>query len=250
MLDSIFDFFSQERTLRSTQRHQLKEDQFAHTVTEQLQWAAEHRKPLVYGAVIAAVLVVVLLAGWYYMQSEEQQAALALSGALRTYNASLRPADSPPSPEQESYPSAAERAKAAIPKLRQVADKYPSVASGRLARYFLGLSLMEAGDNSGAEAQLQRVAGSGDKNLASLARMALAALYRQTGRDPQAIQIYKELVEKPTDTVAKPAAQLELASLYATKDSGEARKLYEQVRLDNPNSAAASIATSKLAELK
>ena len=114
----------------------------------------------------------------------------------------------------------------------------------------LGLSLMEAGDNSGAEAQLQRVAGSGDKNLASLARMALAALYRQTGRDPQAIQIYKELVEKPTDTVAKPAAQLELASLYATKDSGEARKLYEQVRLDNPNSAAASIATSKLAELK
>ncbi|HXZ79574.1 MAG TPA: tetratricopeptide repeat protein [Terriglobales bacterium] len=236
--------------MRSTQRHQLKEDQFAHTVTEQLQWAAEHRKPLVYGGVIAAVLVVVLLGGWYYMQSQEQQAAVAVGSALRTHNAPLRPADSPPTPEQESYTSAAERAKAAIPKLRQVADKYSHTPSGRLARYFLGLSLMDSGDNSGAEAQLQRVANSSDKNLASLAKMTLASLYRQTNRDRQAIQLYKELADKPTDAVAKPAAQLELASLYATKDPTEARKLYEQIKRDSPNSAAASIATTKMAELK
>ena len=44
--------------------------------------------------------------------------------------------------------------------------------------------------------------------------MALASVYRQTGRDAQAIDLYNAIVAKPSDTVSAGVAQLNLADLY------------------------------------
>ena len=45
-------------------------------------------------------------------------------------------------------------------------------------------------------------------------------------------------------------AQLALASLYESKQPQDARTLYQQVQKENPDSAAAQIATARLADLK
>jgi TolA-binding protein len=43
---------------------------------------------------------------------------------------------------------------------------------------------------------------------------------------------------------------MELASLYASKQqTAEARKIYEQLQKDNPNTEFASLASAKLQEL-
>ena len=107
------------------------------------------------------------------------------------------------------------------------------------------------GDNAGAEKALQEVADGRYKEIASLAKLALASIYHDTNRDPQAIAIYKQLAEHPTLSADKSTAQFLLASLYEEDhQTDDARKLYQQMAKDNPQSAAAQMATQRLQTLK
>ncbi len=236
--------------MRGYTRHQLKQDRFAEATKETVSWAVEHRQKLVTGGVIAGVAVLIILGAWYWLGYREGQAESGLAQALRTYQAPLRPAAAPPDPDIPSFTSAAERAKAANEQFRKIADSYGSTNSGKIARYLAGVSERDLGNLPTAEADLKKVADSRGKDLASMAKLALAGIYRDTGRQKEAIALYNELIAKPTDSVAKSTAQLELADLYATTQPVEARRIYEQIRKDAPASAAAEIAQSKLASLK
>lgn len=236
--------------MRGYTRHQLKQDRFAEATKDTVSWAVEHRKKLVTGGVIAGIALLVILGSWYYIQTHNQKADAELAAALRTYQAQLRPANSPPIPDVETFTSAAERAKAANAKFRKVADGYGRTQSGRVARYFVGLTDRDMGDTAGAERELQQVADKSNQDLASLARLALAGIYRDSGRDKDAIQLYNQLINKPTGTVGKATAELELASLYEPKQPQEARRIYEQIRKEEPASVAAEVAANRLASLK
>jgi hypothetical protein len=82
--------------------------------------------------------------------------------------------------------------------------------------------------------------------------MALAQLYQQTNRDPQAIDLYNELAKTDAATVPAGLAQLQLAELYSSEGKTEqARKVYAEIKDKDKNSkgkpgAAAEIATEKL----
>jgi predicted negative regulator of RcsB-dependent stress response len=120
-----------------------------------------------------------------------------------------------------------------------------------VARYFAGVTLHEIGDNTGAEKDLQDVAGSRYQEIASLAKLALASIYHDTNRDPQAIEIYKQLADHPTLSVGKSTAQFLLASLYEEANQpDQARKLYQQMQKENPSSPAAQMAGQRLQALK
>src|SRR5262249_51418719 len=107
------------------------------------------------------------------------------------------------------------------------------------------------GDNVAAEGDLKEVASSGNKDLASLARFALAAVYRNTNRSKDAIDIYNSLIQKPTATVGKSMAQLELASAYVdAHQPDEAKKIYQQIQKDSPGTEAAQIASGRMEQLK
>ena len=87
----------------------------------------------------------------------------------------------------------------------------------------------------------------GDRNLANLAKLALAGLYHQTDRDAQAIEIYNALAAKPSETVSAGVAQLDLADLYAAEGKQEqARKLWAKVKDADKDGAAGAIAAQKL----
>lgn len=236
--------------MRGYTRHQLKQDRFAEATKETVSWAVEHRQRLVTGGVIAAIAALVILGVWYFFSYRDQQAGLALAQALRTYQAPLRPANVPADPGIPSFTSTAERAKAANAEFRKVADGYHYTRNADIARYFVGLTDRDMGDTAAAERELQQVAGYRNKDLSSLAKLALAGIYRDTARDKDAIQLYNDLIAHPTDSVAKTTAQLELAALYELKQPTEARLLYEQIRKAEPSSAAAEVATGKLAALK
>jgi tetratricopeptide (TPR) repeat protein len=236
--------------LRSSERHHLKEDQFAAATMDKLSWAVEHRNPMLVGGAIIIVVLLALIGGFYYQQNREQHSSILLGEALQTYSAPIRPAGSPEVPGQPSFTSVSDRAKAASNKLIEISEKYGRTDSGAMANYFLGLCAEDMNDNGKAEEYLKKVSDSGNKDLASLAKSALASLYHDTGRDQLAIDLYKQLIEKPTNTVPKPSAQIALADLYAAKDPLQARKLYEEVQKDNADNLVGQAAGSKLQALK
>lgn len=228
--------------MRTTERHQLKHDKFAETAAETYSWAVEHRSKLVYGSVILAVVLAVVLGTIAYTSRQDQQASNALGGAMNIYDAPLRPATMAEQPGMVTFTSAADRAKAAHAEFAKIADQYSHTKSGKVARYFSGLTAKDMGDIVGAEKDLKQVADSGDQDLASLAKLALAGLYRDSNKEQQAIDLYKQLIDHPTRAVAKSTAQLQLAEMYQAKQPQEAAKLYEQIQKDDPQSIAAEIA--------
>ena len=70
-----------------------------------------------------------------------------------------------------------------------MAREYGWLPQGAKAHYFVGLTDLELGQNAQAESQLKIAAGSWDRNLSNLAKVALARLYHQTGRDSEAIDL-------------------------------------------------------------
>jgi TolA-binding protein len=113
-----------------------------------------------------------------------------------------------------------------------------------------GVSAMSAGDNAAAEQLLKKAADGGDKNVEALAKMALGNLYLSTGRNSDAVRIFKDLVDHPTETVSKPAAQLALGDAYQKTDPEQAKAVWQQVQKDNPQTPAAQSAQEKLAGKK
>jgi hypothetical protein len=237
--------------VRSYTRHQLKQNAFAESTAETISWAVEHRSKLIVGAIIVAIVAAAALGVWAFVNYRNQQANSELAGALQKYSAPIRAAREPVTPEMLSYGSAAERAKAANGDFTRIADKYSFTRNGRIARYFAGITLHDLGDNAGAEKQLQDVAGSSDKEVASLAKLALASIDQDAGKTQPAIELYKSLIANPTTSVGATTAQFELANLYeANHQPLEARKLYEQMQKADPTGQVGQMAAQKLQTLR
>ena len=65
------------------------------------------------------------------------------------------------------------------------------------------------------------------------------------------IDLYKQLIDKPTVVVSKATAQLELAGFYESRQKpDEAKKIYDEVEQENPSTDAASLAQRRAAALK
>ena len=230
-------------------RHQLKEDKFADAAKGTVTWAVGHQKFVTVATTVLLVAAALGVGGWAFLQWQEQKASFELGSALRTYQRQLRPAGAAANPDVPTFTSVAERAKAARAEFQVVAGHYSYTRSGRMARYYVGLTAMESGDASGAERELKAVADSGNKDLAPLAKLARATLYRSQKRDAEAIKLYRQLIDNPSDSVPKATAQLELGSLYEEKQPAEANKLYQQVRTENPTGVAGEIAAARMSRL-
>ena len=227
-------------------RHQLKQDKFAEAAADTVSWVAAHQQKLVTATIVAAVVLVIGVGGWFYLEQRDQEASLALGKAVRIQEAPLRNPKAPVQPGFVTFPTAAERAKAAQKEFQAVADKFPYTRSAEVARYFVAVTARDAGDTATAERQLKEIAASRNPDLAPLAKFALASLYRTTKRTAEAIQIYKELIERPSGSVPKATAQLELASVYEADQPAEAIRIYQQVKTENPQGPAGEIAASRL----
>ena len=190
--------------------------------------------------------MVLVIGGFVLWSIRSSAASAALGSAIDLYSTPLALPGAPPQPN--SYATAEERAKEANRQFVAVAHDYGWLPEGAKARYFAGITYMELGQNGNAESNLKSAAGSWDRNLANLAKLALASLYRQENRDSEAIDLYKELTAKPSATVSASVAQLDLAELYAAQGkTDQAKILWAKVRDLDKDGAAGQIAAQKLA---
>ncbi len=214
-----------------------------------MHWAVEHRsRVILYGSLLLAVIVLAI-SFYAVRRSQEQAASLALANAMETYGAPIVPAGTPPQPGITMFNSAKDRAAAANADFRKVADKY-STQSGKVARYMEGVTYGEMGDYANAEKELKEVASHGGSDLSNLAKFALASVYRENNREADAIAIYQDIAAHPSQSVGKPMADLELASLYSAKQPEKAKVILQQLAKDNPNNGIAELANEKLAAIK
>jgi TolA-binding protein len=241
--------------VRAEARHQLKEDRFSKVTFEAagsaVHWSAEHKAKLIAAVVAVAVIAAIAFGGWYYVNSQDEKASAELTTAVRTFEAQVRPPGVPAQPGTDSFASAQERATSARKQFQGIVDKYPRTHTADMARYFVGLSAAQLGDNAAAETNLQAAAKSSNSDLAALGKLALASIYRAEAKDAPAIDLYKKLIDQPTLAVSKATAQLELADFYESrKKPDDAKKIYQQVEKDNPATEAASIAQRRMGALK
>lgn len=241
--------------MRAQTRHNLKTDQFTKTTIDMAEktahWSAEHQSRLI--AIGGVVLVVAAIAGgaWYYFNQQDQKASVEFGQAVRTLDMPVRPPNMPPQPDNPSFASSKERATTAHKLFQEIVNKYPHTHAADFSRYFSGLTSVELGDNTTAEHELQQVASFRNADLAALAKFALASVYRNTKRNPQAIEIYKQLAAKPATAVSKATAQMELAAtLQASNQPLEAKQIYQQLQKENPTSEISQLASAKLQEMK
>ncbi len=241
--------------MRAETRHQLKQDAFSRVTINAAEktadWTVEHRSTLIISVVAVAVVLSAVIGGWYYLNTQDEKASLEFSVAVRTMDTPLRPAGTPAQPDIPSFTSAKERNQAAEKQFQGIVDKYPHTRTADMAQYFLGVTAANLGDNAAAERKFKEVASAGNKDVAAVAKVALASLYTQTNRTKDAIALYQELINKPTTSVGKAAAQLQLAELYQGNNQPlDAKRLYESIKKDNPGNEAGQLATQKLTELK
>ena len=241
--------------MRAETRHQLKQDKFTRTtiqVAEQtMHWSVEHQGKLIAAAIVIVVVVLAALGSWYYLEKQNETASADFGKAVSVLDTPVRPAGMPAQPDVPSFGSASERATEAGKLLQAVMTKYPHTQAADFSHYLLGTTAASAGDNATAERELKTVAGYHDQDLSSLAKMALASVYRNEGKSQDAVNLYKQLVDKPTRTVSKPSAEVALAAAYqAAGNTAEAKKVYEQLKKESPSGQAAQMANEKLQALK
>ena len=226
-------------------RHSLKQDRFANATASSMSWVSGHRAGVMRYAIFAAVVLVAGAGALVYWSWSSSKANEALGAALDTYNMPLAQPGAPAA--SGVYATAADRAKAANQQFIAVARQYGWMPEGAKAHYFAGVTYEELGNNTSAETELKTAAGAWNRNLANLAKLALAGLYHQMDRDPEAVNLYTALAAKPSETVPTAVAQLDLADLYAEQGKTEqARKLWAAVKDADKDGMAGAIAAQKL----
>jgi tetratricopeptide (TPR) repeat protein len=225
----------------------LKHDQFVDTTAHGLEWAGENRRSVIITSSIVLAAILIAVCSVLLYNSRASQASVAFGAAMQAYQTPLANPGQQVPPGVKTFPSVAERAKAANSLFAGVADKYGMTPDGKTARYFAGLTYLEQGQNGPAESTLKAVASGWNGDLAALAKLSLAQLYRQTNRDSQAIDLYNGLTAKPTTTVPAGLAQLQLAELYEAQGKPDlAKKVYAQLKDKDPKGPAGMLAAQKL----
>jgi tetratricopeptide (TPR) repeat protein len=227
-------------------RHALKQDSFAQATASSFSWLSDHSSSVVRWVIGSAVVLVLVLGSLILWNVRSGAADRALGAALDTYVAPLAEPGVPAG--NGIFATANDRSKAANQQFAAVAQQYGWLPQGAKAHYFTGITDQELGQTGSAEAELKIAAGAWDSNVANLAKLALAGVYRQTARDAQAIDIYNALAAKPSVTVSAGVAQLDLADLYAAEGKqDQARAIWAKVKDADKEGAAGSIAAQKLA---
>ena len=245
--------------MKSTQRHRLKENEFAHTMARTREMV--NARPREVTTLVVAVLAVALVIGGYFgwRASREGKATTLLAAALAVAEAPVvappppTPGSAPPIQPPGSYRTERERLEAAVPMLQRAADAYPNADAGITARYRLAASLAELGRYAEAEQRYQEVIQkAGSKSIyRHTARLGVGEAQLAQGKGDAAIATFRDLSTDTTSQLPVDGVLMQLgrAALVAGKKD-DASRAFKRVVDEFPQSLYAAEAKEKIAELK
>jgi tetratricopeptide (TPR) repeat protein len=139
-----------------------------------------------------------------------------------------------------TYPTVNARAEAALQKLTQVANDYPSTQAGIAARYYAASALSMLGRASEAAARYQEVVDrAGTKNFyGRMAQLGTVEAQVQAKQYDQAIAKAQALADASDESLPRDAVLMELGRAYAAAGKkAEAKQTFDKVIAEFPESA-------------
>ncbi len=210
---------------REELKDRVRHDAFTDTVSNVVAYSSVHRQTLIrYGIIAGIALLITCVAIWLsnYRSSIRQA---ELSSAFNVLDTPI----GTPGANGKSFATSDEKTKASQKALNDILAKDAGTREGYIAQYYLGTIKAQNQDSKGAESNLTAVANSRSE-VSSLAKIALAQLYISESKRPQAENLLREVVNKPTDLVSKPQAQILLAQVLEGSNPREAQKILNLLR--------------------
>ena len=244
--------------MKSTERHRLKENEFARSVGHARNTLTARRREIMMG-IMALVLVIVALAGFATWRSAREgganaslASALAVAEAPVVPPAAPAPGSEPPLPRPGSFQTEQARMEAALPKFVETADKHPRTQAGITARYHAAGILNALGRHAEAEQHYQQVVSQAGSNIYSrTGRLGLAAAQAAQGKYDSAIAIYTELSRDASAQIPVDGVLMQLGRTYAQAGRKEdAARAFNRVVEEFPESVYAADARRELEEVK
>ena len=247
--------------MKSIERHKLKENEFARSVAQAREVLETRKRDItVVGAVIVVLLMVVAGYVWW-TQFRDSKANDLLASALAVYEAPVvteadlpKPAPGSPLPIQPAgtFPSEQAKLDAALPKLMETADKYPSTDAGLAARYTAASALASLGRYAEAEQRYQEVADKAGRSIyGRTARLGVADVQVAQGKYDNAITIYTEISRDPNAQIPVDGVLMQLGRAYTRAGKkDEAAGAFNRVINDFPESLFTADARRELELVK
>jgi TolA-binding protein len=208
--------------MKSTERHKLKENEFARTVTHAREVVEARKRDIGLIATVVAVLIAVVAGYLWWQQSRNATASEGLAAAMAIHEAPVVPIPAPapgsPAPVQQpgTYPTEKAKLEAALPKFIEAADRYPSTGPGIAARYQAASILATLGRYPEAEQRYQEVVDkAGNSIYRRTARLGLADVQVAQGKYDSAINIYTEMSREPNSQIPIDSVLMQLGRAYA-----------------------------------
>lgn len=215
-------------------RHQLKQDEFREGLDQVEQYLKDHLKDIIIAVALAIVLAGGTMGVKYYLDRQEANANIELAAALRTFQSYVGPsAPGMMSADSETFLTAEEKYKKALDQFNAIVLKYrifPRPKAAEIALYHAGVCESLLGNSQAAMATLEEAGGSRDRDIAALARFALASEFLKAGKTQEATKIYQDLADHPSLTIPRATALLALADANRDSNPARARQLYDQVQ--------------------
>jgi hypothetical protein len=215
-------------------KDQLQHDQFTDAVSNVVSYSSSHRQTIIkYSIIVGLALILAGVAVWIsnYRATARQNDLQAAFSVL-----DIPVASDAPGTTGKTYATADEKNKAAQKAFADVVAKDSGSREGEIAQYYLGTLKAQAGDAKGAESDLN-AAANGGAEVSSLAKIALAQLYLGQKKTAQAENLLRDVINKPTDLVSKPQAQILLAQMLESSNPSEAKKIVQSLRTPNQSPA-------------
>jgi tetratricopeptide (TPR) repeat protein len=250
--------------MKTKHRHDLKENDLVTAIGAARVWVGSNGKTIVAGVIALLVVAAVALGVMSSRNREQSKGQDLLAEAMVVLNTAVVPVTANTN-EPGAAPAAAsigatgtfstetQKMNAALPKLRAAADAYPDTVAGVTARYHLASTLATLGQQKDAIAQFEQVekrAGA-DSLYGRMAQLGKADAQVQSGEVDAAITTWKELAAKKDANLPEDAILMQLARAYQAKGNiAEARKTFNQIVDDHPDSPYVADARKELDSLK
>jgi TolA-binding protein len=244
--------------MKSTERHKLKENEFARSVARARDVMETRGRDAAMVAIVAGVALVLALSYVGWRQSRNSKASALLASALAVSEAPVvapvAPAPGSPLPVQQPGTFQTERAKleAQLPKFIEAADKYPNTDAGLTARYHAAGTLAALGRLGEAEQRYQEVADkAGNRIYGRTARLGLADVQVAQEKYDSAIKIYQDLSTDTNSQLPVDGVLMELGRAYlkAGKKT-EAAQTFTRIVEEFPQSLYVADARKEMADAK
>lgn len=244
--------------MKSTERHKLKENEFARTVAHARDVVTARQRDIVTIVVVAALALAAVGAYAWWRQSRSVKANTALAAALATYEAPVvppappKPGSAPPLPQPGVFQSEQAKLEAALPKFLDAASRYPDSDAGIAARYHAAGILATLGRYSEAEQRYTEVVAKGGNTIyGRTARLGLAEVQLAQGKFDNAIAIYTELSRDTSSQIPVDSVLMQLGRACARAGKKEeAIRAFNRIVEEFPQSLYATDARREMEEAR